>query len=394
MRESLDLDETSVILHEYVHFLTRNYTGQSFARWFDEGFAEYLSSTAIIRDGFQIGLPNENRLKSLQYRNWISPRKLIVPDEYEKLNRDDKGMYYAQAWILVHFLMNRDDRESRFADDMLHFVKLTVDGSEELAAFETAFGIPPEYLWRNVGSYLTKTCCTAFVLKIEELQPDFEPTIRKITRTEISLNLGQIAARFRKYDEAEKWYEIALRDEATRPWAEAGLGDLLKFTGDYGAARPHFETAVALKPDDPHIQLDAAEFWLTMATNSRFPSEQEDYLKRARMNFVAAWKLDDTMPETYAMYGRSYLMEGSNVEKAVEMFEQAALLHPSSVQIRAMLTEAYAAVGRNDDAIGQARLILAWGHEDSEPARVARSTIARLTRDDADEIVSADGANR
>ena len=155
---------------------------------------------------------------------------------------------------------------------------------------------------------------------------------------------------------------------------------MLKFDGDHEATQPYFETAVAMAPDDPYIQLDFGEFWLNRAANTRLQCEQETYIKRARRSFVNAWMLDDTMPETYAKYGQSYLMEGLNYEKAVEMFEQAARLHPSSVEIRAMLTEAYASVGRNDDAIQQAQLILSWGHEDNKSARLTRSTIARFDR--------------
>lgn len=93
------------------------------------------------------------------------------------------------------------------------------------------------------------------------------------------------------------------------------------------------------------------------------------------------------------MYGRSYLIEGENYGKAIEMFEEAARRYPSSVAIRVWLAEAYMRDGRDESAIQAARLVLAWGHSDNGPARIARSIIDRLEDHDAEPGVPSESSN-
>ena len=381
IRDTSNMDETAIVLHEYVHFLLRNHSGYEYPRWYNEGYAEYLSGTGIRRGSFQVGRPPEHRMYGLQYNNWLAAEKLLDPDAYRNLTPSGVGMFYAQSWLLVHFLMNRTDRDSRFADDMRRYLDLTRSGADEVEAFGTAFGVSGDSLIRDLKRYLERSCCMVYNVKIDAIQPEFNTEVRRLSKPEISLGLAQTAAELGKHDVARHWYEIAVTDDATRPWAEAGLGDLLKFADEFDAARPHFETAVGLAPNDAYIQLDLAEFWFDKIKTTQFESEREAYINRARSGFVKAWKIDDTMPETYYMYGQTYLLEGTNPDKAIEMFLEAARLHPSSVQIRGSLAEAYAMAGQKDDAIAVAQAILHWGHNENRAARYARALIARLQND-------------
>ena len=289
---------------------------------------------------------------------WLTAQQFLDPDEYENLDSSEISMFYAQSWALVHFLLNRKNRESTYAEDMANYLGLVSSGSGELEAFESAFGIPGEDLQKTLRSYLRYDCCGALGYKLEQLQAKFAPDVRTLSRAEISLSLGQTALALGEFDAARRWYEIATGEAETRPWAEAGLGDLLKFKGEYEAAQPHFESAIALAPDDPYIQLDVGEFWLGRIAANDVQSEKEAYLQRARRGFVAAWKLDPSMPETYVMDGRTYLIESLRIDKAIEMFEEAQYLYPPNLQIRMNLAEAYARVARNDDAIRTAEIIL------------------------------------
>jgi tetratricopeptide (TPR) repeat protein len=108
--------------------------------------------------------------------------------------------------------------------------------------------------------------------------------------------------------------------------------------------------------------------------------ERQEYLGRARDHYLKAWKLDESMPETYAMYGQTFVMEGQRYDKAIEMLEEAENILPSYIDVRLMLSEAYMGAGRQEDAIDAARSILAWSHEESDGARRAREIITQLSR--------------
>ena len=84
------------------------------------------------------------------------------------------------------------------------------------------------------------------------------------------------------------------------------------------------------------------------------------------------------MPEIYAMYGDTFVMEGKRFDTAIDMLETAEALLPSSVTIRFFLAKAYKGAGRNEDAIQAVQSVLAWVHEESEAAKEAQEILADL----------------
>jgi cytochrome c-type biogenesis protein CcmH/NrfG len=115
--------------------------------------------------------------------------------------------------------------------------------------------------------------------------------------------------------------------------------------------------------------LDFAEYWLDRAEAARTAEERKQFLSKARQEFVLANKLDDDNPETLAMYGRSFLLEGEDPAKGIDTLEFAHRLLPSEPNIKMLLASAYVAVGRSDEARPLLRAIIAWEHgEGAGPA--------------------------
>ena len=377
IRDTARMSEVSIILHEYTHFLTRNHGGHLYPRWFDEGFAEYLGATKKNQFGeLEIGHVPEERRYSFANHRWVPMRYIISPKDYDGWNRERIWMFYSESWGLVHFLLNRKGRDTSFGEDMANYIQLVESGVEELAAFERAFGISAKELDTQVGRYLNAGGLPGFRMKIEQLLPDFQPEVLPVSRAQASLALAKLALRREKLELAKRWYEVAASDESTRAHAAAGLGDVFKFQDEFDAARPHFETALELAPDDPYVQLDVAEYWHDLAEEPESATEQTELFERARSHYVKAWNLDDTIPETYAMFGLTYLNEGKNFDKAVEMLEQAEYLLPSNLNIRLWLAEAYMGAGRAADAESRARSVLAWSHGESEAAKRAKEILS------------------
>lgn len=309
VRDVSRMQETSIIMHEYVHYLLRNHTSLHYPMWFDEGFAEYLSSGRTRSGLFEVGDVPEHRRSSLAYLRWIPLRKILSPENYGGWSREHKSMFYAEAWALVHFLQNRPDPDIPFGQGMARYIEMIESGRSELDAFEEAFSITVEGLDNRVKRYIETGRLPGLRLEIDPLLPDYQPTVRGLSREQISLALGKLALRMRKLDKAEYWFTIATANDATRPQAEAELGDVLKFGDKFEEAQPYFERAVALAPDDPIVRLDIAEFWHDLAEDTDDTGDRATHLERAREHYVKAWKLDDSIPETYAMYGRTFVLE-------------------------------------------------------------------------------------
>jgi len=384
VRDSVGIQETSIILHEYVHFLTRNQTSLHYPMWFDEGFAEYLSGARVHREYFEIGRPPEHRMANLNYSWWIHMRKILAPDGYEDWSRERKSMFYAEAWALVHYLQGQPDRRASFSRSMAAYIERVESGHDDVEAFEAAFGISVSELNKSVRRYLNKGKFRYFQYESAQLLPVFTPEVTRLSKARVSLALAQLALRGGELDEAERWFRLAVADEQTRPRATAGLGDVFKFRDEFEDAQPLFEEAVRLAPDDAYCQLDIAEYWYARLRNAEDHSERELYLARAQEYLVAAWKLDDSSPETYAMLGATLLEEGRHYDRAIEMLEAARDLLKSDLSVRLMLAKAYAGADRPADAIDAAQSVLAWSHSESDAAKEAREVLEELTGDTAD----------
>lgn len=379
VRDTTGVRETSTIQHEYVHFLLRNQTRLRYPRWFDEGFAEYLSATRLTRGKFQVGRVPEERAANLKYSNWIAMRKIISDERYDKLTAEGKSMFYAEAWALVHFLQTRQLEGHDFVEPFADYLRRVDAGEGDVEAFEAAFGMTAREINRKVKKYLERGRFKGFELDADKLLPDFAPEVLDLSRAEAALGLAQLALRMGELDLAEGWYTVALDDERLRAHAEAGLGDVWKFRGNMENAKPHFDTALALAPEDPHIQLDVAEFWHARVHRDEDAATREASLRNARSHYVKAWKLNDQLPETYAMYGQTYLLPGQDHAKAIEMLEEAEYLLPSSLEIRLMLAEAYLGTGRDEDAANAARSVVAWSHNESRMSAKAREILQQLS---------------
>lgn len=375
IRNRFGVEETSVIMHEYVHFLLNHGGSTKYPKWYNEGLAEYLSAEQTTDGKFLVGGVQEGRYENLSRLDWLPFRDILAPKDYGKWSSRERAMFYAQAWGLVHYLNHRPERRT-FGEDLARYIELIDSGEDDLEAFEEAFKITAKELDKKVNYYFAKRRIPGYQINADSLLPDFEPEVSVMQRETISLALGQAALTFDELDSARRWFEIAATDEDIRPQAEAGIGDTYKFAGDYEAAQPHFEKAVSLAPDNPYCQLDIAEYWHTRAEDTDDLEARGTYLARAREHYVKAWKLDDSMAETYAQYGRTFLLERERYDLAVDMLEQAESILPSNIGVRLSLAQAYLGANRDMEASEKAQSVLAWSHEGSGVAERARQILA------------------
>jgi tetratricopeptide (TPR) repeat protein len=376
MKDVSGINAKPIIQHEYVHFLSRNQRqgAITFPKWFEEGFAEYLGASESRRGKFYIGKTPEHRVDELANIEWIPLKKIISPDNYNEWTRDQQSTFYAEAWALVHYLQSSKTRQATYSKDMAAYLSLLNSGIPNIEAFEKGFNIDIETLALRLRRYVELKQFSYFAFDEKGLLPSFEPTVVSLSKAQASLGLASIALNHGKWELAKDWYTIAATDKQTQARAEAGLGDLLKFRNEFEAALPHFEKAIALSPTDPYLQIDLAEYWHDYALEE----SNIDYLQKARQYYLEAWKLDNSIPEIYTMYGRTYLYKGEDVNKAIEMLEQSRSLLPSFIPTRVYLARAYLSVERFDEARELAESILTWSHGNSAEAKQAKKILEEI----------------
>ena len=346
-----------ILKHEYIHFLVHNRDRLLYPTWFDEGFADFFASMRVRGQRFEYGKPMEVRVSWLVNSPWLSYKTVLLARDTSAFGRDRGAMFYAQAFLLVHYLvLENGDFVTRNSD----FLKRRERGEPPLDAFEAAFGLDPDLLTGKLMRYLPKLKFYKATLK--QPLPPVEAKTRSLQPPEIAAALGTLALQVQGTDAARKYYEAALAADADYGPALTGVGDLHKFAGRFAEAKPYYEKAIALEPEDENHELDFAEYFLDLARQEKDAGMRAEAVREARRHFTRAYQLNPDNPETLAMNGASYLVEGEDAAKGVESLEVAHQLLPAQTEIRLLLARGYLAAGDTEKARSQLETLLAWTH--------------------------------
>lgn len=386
LQGSSAMDASLILKHEYVHFLLRNRTKLLYPRWFDEGFAEFMSTLSIIKDYAVVGAVPKYRTRQFQHGVWVPMKRVLEYDGSRRWTEVDVGMFYAQSWALIQYLLHDEQGRRDFPTIIGRYLELTREGSTASEAGELAFGMPLRKLDKELQTYLQRGRFEPFGVKASALEWSTETTARSISQALVAERLGDLALQGGKIDVAGRFFAEALALDPDRPRAHAGMGDVLKIDKQWEKAESHFLRALELDEDDPLNQLDIGEYWHSRAANTDDPDRRRNMLKQARRHYVKAYQLDDSRPEPYYVYGDSFLLNGEDASEGIETLEHAANLLPGNLQILYSLANAYAKLNRNDEARELLTQIISWGHGGGY-ATMAHTLLEEL---DVDESNSGD----
>ena len=350
--------------HEYMHFLVHNRSAQQYPTWFDEGFAELLSTVQVTDSLLEYGKASDVRMSWLINGNWMSFTKLLNTRDTGQLRSDERGMFYAQAWFLMHFL-NIGNGATNFGEQSRAYLNLVEAGTESSAAFSKTFAVDPNTLETKLRRYARRL--KYYRGELITPFPAVATTIRTVQADEIAAELGTLSLLTGGAAAAEKYFAEALRINANNADALVGMGDVHKMTDRMASAPPYYQRALALEPDNANHHLDYGEYILDLARVEKSPEKVRALLVDARKHFFRSHALNANNPETLAMNGASYLFAGEDASKAVSSLEAAFHLLPAQSDIRKLLAQAYVATGRKDDARKQIKQLLAWSHSSGVP---------------------------
>ncbi len=343
------LGASPIILHEYTHFVLNNGMITGYPLWYNEGFAELMSSVRTHENMVVIGEMPKLRVPSFQYGVWIPIEKVVSASGYDSVMRDEVHMLYAESWALVHYLALDRASSGAIQAELTRYMRLVESGVEPVEAFEDAFGDRTGLVGLKIKRILEKRGKLQVIgIPIENLKYDrTEPTDRIPTEVEVAIRLGQLHLVNQNGKAAELDFAAAVALDPNAPRALAGLGDALKFQKKWQAAEPYFYKAVEIDPDDPMNQLDLAEFLHDKALKASSSQERKELLASAREIYARCRALDDGIPEAWAMEGVTYLAPGENPREGIAMLEHALGMLPSSPIILRSLAEARVALGQD-----------------------------------------------
>lgn len=385
IREMAFMSETAVIVHEYVHYLLYNMLHFPFPKWYQEGYAEYLSSSTLGARHFVIGQMNTGVLNAFQSGRWLPMEDVISSQKFYALDNDVIQLkLYAQSFLLTHYLWARPDREQSVTESLKRYGSAIQDGASELEAFEIGFGIAVDDLELELKKYLNRGKFFHTRYDTKTLIPDFSTITSKLSEADISIELAELFLRqqlgrrepdLARVARARQLYERALEDETTRARAEIGIAYILELEGDLEGAADRLTYGASLAADNLNAQLDAARFWLDRIDGE--DSDRDHLTAKAYPYLLSAVRINEYSPEVSYMSGLFYLKLGE-IEQGAELLERAAHRAPGVRTLRWSLAKLLAKMDRPNDALRYAKDVLSLSHDSSGLQAAALALIERL----------------
>lgn len=119
-----------VLLHEYAHHHMFAATGQSYPAWYVEGFAEYFMTASFQPKQVEFGLFDGGRAYALS-QPWLNWDR-VIGREQTRLRSEAVLMFYAQSWLLTHYMFRAPGMTDRLND----YLRAVAAGVDPLTAFK------------------------------------------------------------------------------------------------------------------------------------------------------------------------------------------------------------------------------------------------------------------
>ena len=321
----------SIIYHEYVHLMVDNTVG-NVPSWFNEGLAEYYGAFAIEEDRkVHLGELIPYHLMTLREEKLLPLRKLFAVDHYspEYNERDKKGIFYAQSWALVHYLMLANNGERR--TQLGTFIQLVGSNVAIEEAFKRAFQTDIETMEKELKKYIAGHTFRMQVATFErKLEFDKEFTVAPLTESQAQAYLGDLLLHLNRLSDADTRLQQALALDAKQPMALASLGILRARQGRFDEARKMLQEAVAGNSSNylAHYYYAFALSREGMDASNIVRDYSAETASLMRAELTKAIDLNPNFPESYSLLAFINTVTGEDLEKSVELLQRALKLSP------------------------------------------------------------------
>lgn len=316
---------SQVALHEYSHHVLHALSKDNYPRWYDEGFANYLSTFKIDGDVVTIGEPKVSHGLSMERAGWMDIDVILSSiNRYPSTRRLDK--FYGQSWLYVHYMQNTPELSKKLPE----YLRLLKTEKNPLQAFEKAFGLSPETFRQQTYSYWQKNRFPVASFKAAPEILNHEIKTRELSDAEFDFAFLQARLNFLDKKDATKLtakLETMEADLQQNQDLFLLISALAMRSDDYGKAKTYLSKAIRTKKITSELLNLRAE------------------LPYQKMWFEQFEDLSDEQPKIFET--------NAEVTKAVQYFEEALLLDEGN---RATNLRLLSLLGRSEAAISEESL--------------------------------------
>ena len=347
-----------VIFHEYVHSLTHD-SSANVPPWFGEGIAEFYSMFEVSDKDkkVQLGAPIGYHVFHLRDSKFLPLQQLFAVnhDSPEYNERDKKGVFYAESWALIHYLMLGNNGQRR--PQLMQFLELVNSSVPVTEAFNRAFQAEYSVLEAELKKYISNTRYPVLTYtSTTKLTFDDEMgAATEISEAESNFHLGDLLAHQRRTD-AEKYLQASIQADPTYAPAYASLGLTRTYTGNFNEAITYLEKAVkydqAGKNHLVYYYYAQALMQKEQGGGNALGVENFDKQKAAliRTNLKRAIELKPSFAHAYSMLSFINLVSGEQIDETVGMLKRAIQLAPGDHNLGFQLAQLYYRQEKYEDA--------------------------------------------
>jgi tetratricopeptide (TPR) repeat protein len=320
------------IFHEYAHLLLRR-NQQFWPMWLNEGMADIYATFEVTGDhSVSIGKPRAMYLRVLSDAPLLPLSSLFAvthesPDYNE---RERQGMFYAESWLLTHFLMiGNPAHRAHFGE----LTRLLRQGQTSEQAFTNAFRLPLPVMQKQLEQYLKQDKFDSLSLGVRASLLTAQPmATRGIGSAEVCCRLGDELFRVGREDEAEAFLLRAAKLAPANPLAHESIGLLQAERGRHQEAEDELTKSIdhGSKSFLAHYAYAREKLILsapTPDTYTRLPTADAAAIQKELETSL------ELMPEfapTHQLLGFLELLQGDNLADAARHLKKAAELEPEN----------------------------------------------------------------
>ncbi len=368
-----------VIFHEYTHHITHQYSPINYPRWYDEGFAEFVSTIEFDGDKIIVGKPAVDRFPTLKSSpHWLKMKEIFkVKGEYVGVvrGRNRISQLYAQGWLITHFIQNSSKYQKALGP---FFEGLNQPDVNVNKLFKKTFKTTYAKFDKEVRRYWFDHQLPYSVIDLAGKMPEIDYEFEKLTKTEAliavdearlltgKLNIDKFNWRSRKED-AAKNFETALNEGIRPVEMNLYLARIAMSNDDWENANKYVDQALVLAPKNVSALTMKGQVILGPVGRA---DRDGALLKKAKRMFAKAIRQDNTHVPALLSYVDIALHKDQIVKAStLKVMESIRFLSPDLSRAKEMEVRLLSKAKKFDDAKDRLRSLISWASSEDSRER-------------------------
>ena len=370
-----------------------NYNYPPAQPWFDDGFAQYFSSLQLGQKVQIGGEPESTADRSSQFvslltsQPWIPSAQLFAmrPQAVGNAPAPQDGLFAAQSWIILHFLINQNKLEQtgNYFDLALNR-KLPAE-----QAIQQAYDMTPAQFDQAVKSYWQslmprlqsptpagKNDAGSALGQAPTVSPDEEigSSVQELPTSVGQALVAEMAMRLPEHHDhaINQLNSLSNQPKLDNEVAHRALSFAYLHNNQYTEATEELSKAAELDPRDPWIHFYAA---LIKYHQGQSVGREFEGLANMMQDLHAVLDWNSEFAECYNMLGLARV-EGGGMTSAMQSMRTAMQLSPRNQQYELNMAKIYIAAKKFDAA--QAMLVRLTSNSDATIAQSASKQLSDL----------------